>query len=628
MEPMIGMVSSSSNLAELARRVARKVGIQVEVHIGILERAISIGKDLEARGFEVILSRGGTAAILKDNLSIPVLSIPLSAFDLLENVLEAARHGKKIGISVYRDRITGVEIFERLFHVEIKQIIYTTSEKLRAGIQDAKSEGMEVIIGGNLSYEIARQIGLPCMLITSSEETVANMIQEARVVASIRREEKEKMRRMEAILNAVSEGMVAIDKNGTVTIFNKVAEDILGIKGALGSQIDEVVPQLGLCEVLTTGLERLQHLQQVGNAQIVVNLVAVYLGEEVIGAIASFSDVSKLMRAEQKVRKTFVRGFVAKHTIAEIACESQAMKRVIDQVKRFARSDSTLLITGESGTGKELVAHSIHNLSPRRKEPFVTINCSALPEGLLESELFGHEEGAFTGARKGGKMGLFELAHRGTIFLDEIGSISEAIQSRLLRVLEQKEVMRIGGDRLIPIDVRIIAATNKDLLTEVAEDRMRMDLYFRLNILKIHIPPLRERKEDIPSLVVSLFDSHAKQYGTKLGPLPGRLLKRFSEYSWPGNIRELENFTERLVLMVEKPTRVQLEVVLNNLFEEFFETERVLSKGDYASISSRESNLKVVGAGGRYTKGEVAKKLGISRTTLWRRLKHRDLDER
>ncbi len=619
MGPKIGMICSSLKLAEKAKRAANERGVHIEIKIGTLERAIPIGKGLEAKGIEVIICPRGKATVLKENLSIPVIPIPFSTFDLLGDISEAAKYGKNIGISIYGKHLLGTEILEHLLQIKIKQIIFHDPESLRAGILQAKNEGMEVYLGGNFAFETCQKIGIPCVLFTSSEESIACAIDEGRVAASIRREEREKTRRIEAILNSVSEGMVAIDEKGMVTVFNKVAEEFLGMKAILGTHIDSVIPQLGICEVLRTGTSKLQCLQRIGEVQIVANLVPIYFEEKVIGAIASFTDVSKVMQAEQKVRKLYAKGFVTKHTVGNIVCESPPMKQVIGQIRQFAQSDSTVLITGESGTGKELVAHSIHNLSPRNKGGFVTINCSALPENLLESEIFGYEEGSFTGARKGGKMGLFELAHKGTIFLDEIGSISEGFQARLLRVFQQKEVMRIGGDRIIPVDVRIIAATNKDLLKAIKEGRMRMDLYFRLNILRIHIPPLRERKEDISILVPSIIDTYARKYGRKMEPLPERVIKRFLDYSWPGNIRELENFIEKFILIVERPA--QYEEVLNILFEECLKTEKVLFGDDTSGISFSDNDLKKMVIEPSLKREEIAKMMGISRTTLWRRLR-------
>lgn len=622
MEPRIGVISSSMKLCEMAREVGKKLAVHLEIQFSTLEGAISSGKELEGRGIEVIISRGGTAAILRNHLSIPVLSIPLSAFDLLENIREATKYGRKIGFSAYGAPISNLKIFERLFDAEIKQIIYNSSESLRVGILQARNEGIEVMVGGGYTSEISQQIGLPCIFIGSNEESIANVIEEAKIVARIRREEKEKTKRIEAIINSVSEGMVAIDRNKRITVFNKMAEDLLGVRDAIGMSVEEVAPMLGLCEVLKTGMPKYQNIQKLGENQVIANLIPLFLGGEIIGAIASFSNVSEVVGIEHKVRRSHAKGFVANYTLDNMVWESPVMKGVVEQVRQFAQSDSTVLITGETGTGKELMAHCIHNLSHRKKEPFVTINCSALPENLLESEIFGHEEGAFTGAKRGGKIGLFEMADRGSIFLDEIGSISKGFQARLLRVLQNKDVMRVGGDRVISVNVRVIAATNKNLIEEVGRQRMRMDLYYRLNILRIHVPPLRERKEDIPYLVRGFFDFFVQKYDKELEGLPETLVKRFFDYSWPGNVRELQNLMERFVLMVERPK--DYEKVLNKLFEECVNVEKVLSRhggNDSMDTDSAENAFKGVLKGHAYNREDIARLLGISRTTLWRKSK-------
>jgi transcriptional regulator with PAS, ATPase and Fis domain len=610
----IAMICSNVRLAEKVRKVAGKRAIPIEIRIGTLEGAIPVGRQLEAEGIEAIICRGGTSDILRRSVSIPVVSIPLlSTLDLVEDISEATKFGKHIGVSVYNDPLSGVDILEKLLHVKIRQVIYSDSENLLEGIHLAKKEGINVYLGGNFASEICRAIGVPCIYFGISEEKVVNAINEAVSIACVRREEKEKTKSVEAILNSVSEGMIAIDSHGRITIFNQVAEEILGVKGRPGAHVDEIVPQMGLCDILKTGRSRLQKLQKIGEVQIMANLVPVHLDQKVIGATASFSEVSKVMRAEQKVRLSFTKGFVTKYSLGDVICESPLMKRLMDQTRQFALSDSTILITGESGTGKELIAHSIHSLSPREKGPFVAINCSALPENLLESELFGYEDGAFTGARKGGKAGLFELAHQGSVFLDEIGSVSTAVQSRLLRVLQQKEVMRIGGDRIIPVDVRIITATNVDLLQMVKQGRIRMDLYFRLNILRIHIPPLRERKEDIPVLVAKFLEQQSQRYAKTLPRLPDRLMRRFLTHSWPGNIRELINHIEKFVLMADSPD--QYEEVLDKLFEECLATERVLFEMDEPDPPALKSRL----GKSLYKKKAIAKMMGVSRTTLWRR---------
>ena len=220
--------------------------------------------------------------------------------------------------------------------------------------------------------------------------------------------------------------------------------------------------------------------------------------------------------------------------------------------RKYAASYSNVLITGESGTGKELFAQSIHSGSPCRIGPFVAVNCAALPESLLESELFGYEEGAFTGAKKGGKAGLFELAHNGTIFLDEIGDMPLSLQSRLLRVLQEKEVIRLGGSQVIPVNNRIICATNKNLAHKVEEGLFREDLYYRINILQIHIPPLREHPEDIPVLARLLFEKKCKEI-KKRKEIRTNLLQMLKRYHWPGNVRQLDAFLERLLVLTDGP---------------------------------------------------------------------------
>ncbi|MBP2667736.1 MAG: transcriptional regulator [Firmicutes bacterium] len=227
------------------------------------------------------------------------------------------------------------------------------------------------------------------------------------------------------------------------------------------------------------------------------------------------------------------------------------MKKIIAIAKKYAQTDATMLLLGESGTGKELFAQSIHNYSSRNREAFVAINCSALPGQLLESELFGYVGGAFTGARKEGKRGLFELAHNGTIFLDEIGDMDKELQSRLLRVLEEKQVRRIGSDSIIPVNVRVIAATNMDLWNEGVKGNFRLDLYFRLNVLNIKLPPLRERRADVALLAGCLLRRYCEQYGKKNMCLPMDVMERLQEHQWIGNIRELKNVVERIVLSSE-----------------------------------------------------------------------------
>jgi formate hydrogenlyase transcriptional activator len=232
----------------------------------------------------------------------------------------------------------------------------------------------------------------------------------------------------------------------------------------------------------------------------------------------------------------------------QIIGKSPALKAVLEQVERVASTDSTVLIHGETGTGKELIAHAVHNVSPRSGRPFIKLNCAAIPFDLLESELFGHERGAFTGAIAQ-KIGRFELADKGTLFLDEVGDIPLALQPKLLRVLQEQEFERLGSGRTHKVDVRLVAATNRDLLGMASRNEFRSDLYYRLNVFPISLPPLRERREDIPALVEHFVEIFSRRMGRHIRDIPPETIAAFSSYSWPGNIRELQNLVERAVIL-------------------------------------------------------------------------------
>jgi propionate catabolism operon transcriptional regulator len=303
------------------------------------------------------------------------------------------------------------------------------------------------------------------------------------------------------------------------------------------------------------------------------------------------------------------------------------MKRTLAKAVNIGMSDSTAMLYGESGTGKEMIAQSIHNISERNREPFVAINCAALTENLLESELFGYEEGAFTGARKGGKPGLFELAHGGTLFLDEINSVTINLQTKLLRVLEEKEVMRIGSDYVIPLDVRILAAANENLKDKIKEGSFRNDLFYRLSILELNIPPLRVRKEDIIPLFKNFLATFAKN--NYIIEIDSQLENMLLSYSWPGNVRELRNSAERYVLLGELELEGDkfLDKNSNNI-EEKNTTEDKYNNAEERPATDfcldlkeidKYVELKVIDMLEKQgmTKNDIAKVLGISRSSLW-----------
>jgi DNA-binding NtrC family response regulator len=306
-----------------------------------------------------------------------------------------------------------------------------------------------------------------------------------------------------------------------------------------------------------------------------------------------------------------------RHALGDIIASSDAMTEVLDLVRRAARSPATVLITGESGTGKELIARAVHFHSDRVAGPFVAVNCKAFAEGLLESELFGHERGAFTGADRTRK-GLFEEAAGGTLFLDEIGEISESFQAKLLRVLQEREIRRIGDDRTRPIDVRIVVATNRDLQKEVAEGRFREDLFFRLAVIPIRIPPLRERPEDILPLARHFLVEHQRASGRRFEHLGEEVELLLISHAWPGNVRELENAIERAVVLAAGDTLRPSDLLLmsqgGNRQAPERSDETLQATLDQATIKAIETALAASGG----AKSDAAQHLGIDRTTLYR----------
>ncbi|MBR3544702.1 MAG: sigma 54-interacting transcriptional regulator, partial [Oscillospiraceae bacterium] len=336
------------------------------------------------------------------------------------------------------------------------------------------------------------------------------------------------------------------------------------------------------------------------------------------------ADVQRLNQQLEYYKQELSRVQGAKYSLANIIGDSPAICALRQELLDISRSSSTVLITGETGCGKELVAHTIHSLSLRQTAPFVKVNCAAIPAELMESEFFGYEPGSFTGASRKGGVGKFEMADHGTLFLDEINHLPLSLQPKLLRVLQEREIERVGGGKSIPVDVRILAATNVSLENMIEEERFRQDLYYRLNVLEIHVPPLRERLEDIPILCDSLLKRLNRQLGMEVPSVTDEVKERFMHYAWPGNIRELQNVLERGM------NKAWREPVAWEHVKEYFlqtrgghspepEDKQQMSIKDYRKTSDRRYILKVIEQCGG-NKKKAAEQLGMSRSMLYRKL--------
>jgi PAS domain S-box-containing protein len=443
-----------------------------------------------------------------------------------------------------------------------------------------------------------------------------------------------KMEMYELIFDSIHNGCVVTDAQGYITHFNKPYGLFLGLspEEQIGKHCSEVIQNTRMHIVAKTGEPEINQTHRVKDQDMVVQRIPIKKNGEVIAVFGQvmFKDkrdvgrlAEKLSVMESKVEfyeQELMSLRSTRYTIDSVISVSKSMINLKGEAIRAASNNLPVLITGESGTGKELFAQAIHHASPRRLHPFIRINCSAIPKDLLESELFGYEKGAFTGARSEGKPGKFELAHHGSIFLDEIGDLPLEMQPKLLRVLEEKEFERVGGNDLIKSDFRLIAASNQDLDGMLADGRFRKDLFYRLNVIPIHIPPLRERKEDIIPLARHLLSQVVQDSGLPEITMDHQAEKFIRECEWPGNVRELLNIIERAISTLEGGVihRCDLPFYLNRGRKGSLRTGRrsltgVLSKAEKDAVVFA---LETTG----YNKARAAEMLGIHRTLLYKKM--------
>lgn len=445
---------------------------------------------------------------------------------------------------------------------------------------------------------------------------------------------------LNTIFNAVDECVVVVDENGIITMMSNAYKEFIDCENPEGKHVTEVIENTKLHIVARTGEKEFGEIQEVNGHKMISMRVPIKKDGKTVGAIGKvmFKDLSnfkilssKLSNLEKEIeyyKKELSADTKAIYTFNNIIGGSVKSKEVLNLARRVAKMDSNVLITGESGTGKELFAHSIHNASRRCLKPFIKINCGAIPAELFESEMFGYEEGAFTGAKRSGKKGKFEHANGGTILLDEIGDMSMNMQVKLLRVIQEKELVRVGGNDVIKVDVRIIASTNKALEQLIKEGKFREDLYYRLNVMHLNLPSLRERIEDIEELSDKLRIKISKKYGVYSEGISREAIDYLKSYSWPGNIRQLENVIERAINLLD----ADLFIMPKHLPEKITKskTKKYLLENNYLKdvVEAIEKDLImecIRKTGGN--KNETAKILGLSRAGLYKKLNRYNLME-
>lgn len=645
----VGFRRINKMLQALAPDVADHAVVDV-LDVGF-EEAVARIRMLQARQpVDVVVAAGSNGAYLRQHLDVPVVLVKVGGFDLMQALAQARRlsgDGGGIGLVTYEGMAPDLQPFERLFDFAIRQRSYRTEEEARSCVRELQDDGIAVVVGSGLAVDVAEQLGLTGLFLYSMD-AVREALDDAVEVARAARIQQAKRERLNTLLGHLSDGVIAVDPQERIEILNPAMAQWLGIEpGAwLGRRLSAACPELSLQATLRLGQPELEKIERVRGRQLIVSRTPIVEQGVLTGAVLSAQDAISIQRVDRHIRaRSQSHAASGRYELAQFAGRSAASQRVRALAQRCAQSAATVLLLGESGTGKELVAQGIHRASDRRDMPFVAVNCAALSETLLESELFGHEEGAFTGARRGGKIGLFEAAHKGTIFLDEIGEMPLALQTRMLRVLQEREVLRVGAVEPTPVQVRVIAATHRDLAEQVAQGRFRLDLYYRLNILRIEVPSLRERLADIPDIAAALLAKVRERLGEGAGAGAGwdaiwqALMAQAPHHTWPGNVRELDNLIERLMVCVPPAAMLSsAEAVrlLHELAPELRAAAGSVPLPAAEDLGSSKSSAQALKPAQRLSEREhilltladcgddkalACQRLGISRTTLWRKLR-------
>ena len=586
--------------------------------------------------YDAIIARGYTAQkIMSIYPQISTINLAISGYDVIRAISECreAYHPKKIAVCASAgQQLYGVEDICRIFQLDAAVYSPLHHEDLPATIERAIVENCDALIGGYSACIEAGVQGFASVLIKTGEDALLRAINEA--INTVDRVWAERIvsQMYKTIIYSSKDGVLYVDATGVVRVRNQVARQMSGSISLLNRPLKQALPFLYpiFRSVITSGQEESGRILTIPGTKVTVSAscTPVIANKALSGAVINLSDITMIQDLEGQIRRNLSeRGFEAKYTFKDIIHQSRAIDRTIEIAGRYAASDSNVIILGETGTGKELFAQSVHNASRRKNGPFVAINCAALPENLLESELFGYVEGAFTGTRKGGKMGLFEQAHRGTLFLDEIGEISLATQSKLLRVLQERQVRRIGGDKVIDVDVRVISATNQSIARLSDQGLFRKDLMYRLDVLRLFLPPLRNRENDVELLFLHLLETLVKAAGRRIPQIDPSALSLLRDYPFGGNIRELRNVVERVEVLCVNNI-ITSETIRQALYLQDLESDDARSGvapsppaargSDY--LTEKERILRALEESG-WNQSNAAKRLGVDRSTLWRKQK-------
>ncbi len=529
-----------------------------------------------------------------------------------------------------------VGFYENLLGIKIDIYYADQLSDYRRFCVDAKQKGHTVVISGSYTFQIAKDYGLKPVFLFSDHDIFHDAYTRALETHRYNQSLEEKVAQLEIISQNSEDSVIFVDKVNRITFTNKVAEQKLQLypSNISGKHVSKVFSFIS-ADMLAQK-KNSEMIGAINKEPMLVTIHPVFVGPSAVGTVLMIKKVNEIRAMDSRIRqKMRSKGFTAKYTFRDILGDSPALQQSKKQAELYAASEAPVLIYGATGTGKELFAQAIHNSSPRKRFPFVAINCATLPSELMESELFGYVKGAFTGASSGGKQGLVDQAHLGTLFFDEVDSLSTSLQAKLLRLLQEKEFIRVGGDEVIPVDIRILAACNKKQMVQSEENLLRPDLFYRLSTLYLLLPNLLERKSDIPMLLRHFIGEYDRALAKAVFPLPRKVINLLSGLPFKGNLRELQNIGARFACLCNK-SAVNDHKYLTEIFQLCLHETRdpygagsnekgvlVDSDGTLAMLM-KEAEKKILFNSRERCGGSVqqmAKQLGVGRTTLWRKLK-------
>ena len=570
--------------------------------------------DIDFDQYHVIAARGITGySIREHHPKVAFVEISVTSDDILNTLSKAVDlFGRQRMAVVLPDSVRcNMEQITRLSGMELEIFYIHNEEDAEQTVNAIQRENIHYVIGGLTIYSECRKRGITALPFETAAETVHRTVDIALETARSINRARVKSHLMRTVLDNHHDGVLACDLRGIVVAANTQAcyhltNGNAAVSEIINRPIDELLPDSGWREVLGSGVAQ-DTMREFNGLTAIMRCAPMSMDGQRTGLFFTIQTARAVQDTDSRIRREMKqKGFTAQYTFNDILVKDAQMQQRLILAYKYAKTDANVLILGETGTGKELFAQSIHNASPRSQYPFVAVNCAALPEHLLESELFGYSEGAFTGAKKGGKEGLFELAHKGTIFLDEIGEMPINLQAKLLRVLQEKELRRIGDNKIIPVDVRIISATNITIRRKILEGEFRSDLYYRINLLEMQLPPLRERPDDIEWIFMNLLEQHCRAHAQPVPHVSPEVLAQVRSYPWYGNVRELRNFSERLIILNEGSDITLEQLELTGLVD--------------AAAEKDDGHAERSGPAQPYKRKEdIAREMGISRTTLWRR---------